>query len=157
MFADRSRAACGFTLLELIVLIVVTGIAIAGVMLVYTRAVVSSVDPLLNKQALALAEGLLEEIQLNSYNPVAGTGAGACPQRQDFNDVDDYNGYSTAACPGYVKIDGTPVPGLGAYNASVTVAAPGLSGVGEAKLITVTVTGPGGVTATFAGYRVNYP
>jgi hypothetical protein len=32
-----------------------------------------------------------------------------------------------------------------------------LNGVAEAKLITVTVDGPGGISARVSGYRVNYP
>ena len=73
-----------------------------------------------------------------------------------LDDVDDYDGYSTAGCPGLVHIDGTSITGLGAYNASVTVALIGLNAVAEAKLITVTVTGPGG-SVVVSGYRVNYP
>jgi MSHA pilin protein MshD len=148
----RTRST-GFTLAELIVLIVVIAIALAGVMLVFSTAVRSSADPLIYKQALAIAEGLLDEIQLNSYNVQAGTG----PNRQDFNDVLDYNGYSTAG--GMVGIDGVAIAGLGAYNVApaVSVTTPGLNGVAEARLITVTVTGPNGVAVTVSGYKVNYP
>jgi MSHA pilin protein MshD len=147
----------GFTLLELVLLVAVLSIAAAAVMLAYTAAVRNSADPVVQKQALLAAEALLEEIQLTSYSPQPGTGAGACPARADFDDADDYNGYSTAACPGLVRIDGTPIAGLGAYNASVTVAVSPLNGVAEAKLISVTIAGPGGFTLTLAGYRVNYP
>jgi MSHA pilin protein MshD len=86
-----------FTLLELIVLVVVLSIAVAAVMLAYSLAVRNSADPIVQKQALASAEALLEEIQLAPYSPQAGTGAGPCPPRQDFNDVDDYNCASMAA------------------------------------------------------------
>lgn len=156
MFADR-RPSSGFSLIELVLVVAVLGIAAAAVMLAYTAAVRSSSDPIVHKQALAAAEALVEEIQLASYSPQAGTGAGACPPRQDFNDVDDYNGYTTAACPGLVRIDGSSIPGMSAYNATVAVSLTGLNGVAEAKLITVTVTGPAGVTITLDGYRVNYP
>lgn len=148
----RRKALRGFTLAELIVLIVVVSIAIAGVMLVYSTAVRGSADPLVNKQALAIAEALLDEIQLTSYSVLPGTG----PNRADFDDVLDYDGYSTAG--GMVTIDGAPIPELAAYNvASVTVTTPGLNGVAEARLIAVTVTGPGAVSIALAGYRVNYP
>jgi hypothetical protein len=56
-----------------------------------------------------------------------------------------------------IAIDGTLVGGLNAYNVTVAVATPGLNGVGEARLITVSVTGPGGAALTLTGYRVNYP
>jgi len=136
--------------------ITVLSIAVVGVMLAYVVAVKNSADPVVTKQALAAAEALLDEVQLNSYNPLPGTAGGACPLRQNFDDVDDYNGYSTAGCPGLVRVDGTPIAGLGAYDASVTVALTGLNGVAEAKLITVTVTGPGG-SVVASGYRINYP
>src|SRR6266850_2108269 len=90
--AMSTRKTRGFTLAELIVLIVVISIALAGVMLAFSAAVRNSADPMVTKQALAIAEGLLDEIQLSSYAAVAGTG----PNRQDFNDVQDYNLYTTA-------------------------------------------------------------
>ena len=149
------RRQRGFTLAEAIVLVVVIAIALGGVMLAFSTAVAGSGDPLVRKQALAIAEGLLDEIQLASYTVQAGTGA----NRQDFNDVLDYNGYSTAG--GMVGIDGVAIPGLGAYNVSpaISVTTPGLNGVAEAYLITVsvTVTGPGATVVTVSGYRVNYP
>ena len=147
------RKKRGFTLAELIVLIVVISIALAGVMLAFSAAVRGSADPFVYKQALAIAEGLLDEIQLNSYAAVPGTG----PNRQDFNDVQDYDGYATAG--GMVGVDGVLIPGLGAYNVSppIAVTTPGLNGVAEAKLIVVSVTGPNSVVVTLSGYRVNYP
>ena len=148
------REARGFSLVELIVLIVVVSIALAGVLMVFATAVRGSADPLVLKQALAIAEALMEEIQLNSYSPLPGVGV--VDPRSNFDDVDDYNGYTTGG-GGIKAIDGTLVAGLGAYNVSVTVATPGLNAVAEAKLITVTVTGPGGVSITLTGYRVNFP
>ena len=149
------REARGFSLVELIVLIVVVSIALAGVLMVFATAVRGSADPLVQKQALAIAEALMEEIQLNSYSPLPGVGV--VDPRSNFDDVDDYNTYTTGG-GGIKAIDGTLVAGLGAYNvSSVTVATPGLNAVAEAKLITVTVTGPGGVSITLTGYRVNFP
>lgn len=144
--------ARGFTLPELIVLIVVLAIAVTGVMVAFTTAVRGSSDPLVAKQALAIAEAMLDEIQLAPYAAQAGTG----PNRQDFNDVLDYDGYGTTG--GMVGIDGVAIPGLAAYNvASVSVTTPGLNGVGEARRIVVSVSGPGGFTLSVEGYKVNYP
>jgi MSHA pilin protein MshD len=145
--------ARGFTLTELVVLIVVIAFALAGVMLAFSTAVGRSADPLPYKQALAIAEGLLDEIQLSSYAAQPGGGA----NRQDFDDVLDYNGYTTAG--GMVGINGVAIPGLGAYNVAppIIVATPGLNGVAEAMLITVSVTGPNNLVVTVSGYRVNYP
>lgn len=139
----------GFTLVELIVLIVVVAVALVGVLIVFQTAVRSSADPQVQKQALAVAEALLDEILLNSYDALPGTGA-----RANYDDVDDYNGYSTAG--GIVDINGAAVPGLSAYNVSVAVATTALSGVAEAKRITVTVTGPHGFPLSLDGCRVRY-
>src|SRR5260221_3761251 len=143
----------GFTLAEVVVLIVVISIALAGVMLAFSATVRGSADPMVTKQALAIAEGLLDEIQLSSYAAVSGTG----PNRQDRNDGDDYNLYTTAG--GMVGVDAGLIHGLGAYNVfpAIAVTTPGLNGVAEAKVIVVSVTGPNGVVVIVSGYRVNYP
>lgn len=60
----RSSRQRGISLVELIIYIVIVGIAAAGVLLVMNRVTASSADPLLRKQALAIAESLLEEAEL---------------------------------------------------------------------------------------------
>lgn len=139
----------GFTLVEVIVLVVVVAIALVGVLLTFQTAVRSSADPQTRKQAIAIAEALLDEILLNAYDPLPGTGA-----RANYDDVADYNGYATAG--GIVDINGAPVPGLGAYDATVAVVTTALAGVGEAMRVTVTVTGPHGFPLALEGYRVRY-
>jgi MSHA pilin protein MshD len=150
-------SARGFTLIEIIVLIVVLSTALAGVLLVFQNTVRSSADPQVYKQALAIAEALLDEILLTSYDPLAGTGA-----RANFDDVDDYAGYTTAG--GMKDINNNPIAGLTAYNvSSVTVAVVTLNDAGatltpvtEAKRVTVTVTGPAGFAISLDGYRLKY-
>jgi MSHA pilin protein MshD len=61
--ASRRRAS-GFTLIELIVFILVVSIALVGVLLVMNVTAARSSDPLVRKQALAVAEALLEEVAL---------------------------------------------------------------------------------------------
>ncbi len=140
----------GFTLVELIIFIVVVSAGMAGILLVMNRIVVTSADPMIQKQSLALAESLLEEIMLKEYaNPSDGyTGL----DRTQFDDVSDYERYSTST--GMVDGSGTPIPGLGGYNISPAVSVvttADLPGV-IAKKITVSTTGPGG-TVTLSGYR----
>jgi MSHA pilin protein MshD len=158
------RKRRGFTLVEMILLIVVLSVAVVGVLLVFQNAVRSSADPQVYKQALAIGEALLDEILLASYDPQPGTGA-----RANFDDVMDYNGYNTAPPGGIVDINGTAVPGLASYNAAVAVvvtsvdsgaapclpAPPGCA-VSEAMRVTVTVTGPSGFTVSLDGYRMRY-
>jgi MSHA pilin protein MshD len=57
----------GVTLVELIVFIVVVGTAAMGVLLAIDVAARSSADPMIQKQALAVAESLLEEAQLQPF------------------------------------------------------------------------------------------
>jgi MSHA pilin protein MshD len=157
------RKRRGFTLVEMILLIVVLSAAVVGVLLVFQNAVRSSADPQVYKQALAIGEGLLDEILLTSYDLQPGTGA-----RANFDNVMDYDGYNTAP-GGIVDINGTAVPGLAGYNAQVAVAvttiaagaaacapAPAGCAVAEAMRVTVTVTGPNGFTVPLDGYRMRY-
>jgi MSHA pilin protein MshD len=63
----RPRAEHGISLVELIVFIVIVGIAVAGVVGALSMATRASADPLVQKQALAIAEALLEEVQLQPF------------------------------------------------------------------------------------------
>jgi MSHA pilin protein MshD len=147
----------GFTLVEVIVLIVVLSAALAGVLLVFQNTVRSSVDAQVQKQALAVAEALLDEILLTSYDPLPGGGG-----RANFDDVDDYIGYSTTG--GMRDIQDNLIPGLDAFNVTnVAVAVVSLNDSGgvltavpEAKRVTVSVTGPGGFATSLDGYRLRY-
>src|SRR5574340_1278200 len=57
----------GLSLIELLVFIVVVGAAVAGVLVAYNQAVKRSADPLERKQAIAIAESLLEEVELQPF------------------------------------------------------------------------------------------
>jgi MSHA pilin protein MshD len=175
--------ARGFTLIELVLFIAIMGIAVAGVLGAYQHAAQDSADPVIKKQALAIAESLLEEIQQMPFtycdpdDPLVSTAASpaACTTAEaigpeagetrysastPFDNVNDYHGYNTAAeiPPGVKDVAGTPIPGLALYNASVAVANAALGGLpaSEGLLITVVVTGPGNVSATVDGYRTRY-
>jgi len=63
----RPRAEDGISLIELIVFIVIVGIAVAGVVGALSMATRASADPMIQKQALAVAEALLEEVQLQPF------------------------------------------------------------------------------------------
>lgn len=62
----RSRER-GVTLIELIVFIVIVSVAVAGILTALNIANRSSTDPMIQKQALAIAEALLEEVQLQPF------------------------------------------------------------------------------------------
>ncbi len=161
MSISERRHGRGISLVELLVFIIVVGVAIAGVLAVMNLTTQKSADPMIRKQALAIAEGMLDEILLKDFsNPPGGfTGAATPANRQYFDDVGDYNGYASA---GVYDLNGTALPLLAAYGISVQVAdaALGPGGaqvpVGQSKRVTVTVTAPGGETVTLSGYRTNY-
>lgn len=156
----RCEAQSGFSLVEVIIFIIIVSVALAGVLGVMNLTILHSADPLIRKQSIAVAESLLEEIeQQNFSNPTGGYSCAAtCTQadRARMDDVSDYDKFSTN---GIYPIDSAVlIPGLTAYNVSVSVTGAALGGIAatDSKLITVTVTGPDGVSVAIAGYRTNY-
>jgi MSHA pilin protein MshD len=151
----------GISLIELIIFIVIISFALVGILLVMNRVTGSSADPLVRKQALAIAESLLDEIELQNFSKPAGgyTGPFTPANRSQFDSVGDYNGFTTT---GILAVDGvTPVAGLAGYNISPAVTVlpttSALAGIpaGSAVVITISVTGPGG-TINLTGYRAAY-
>ena len=165
----------GFSLIEAVVFIAVVAVGISGVLLAITTATRDSVDPLIRKQALAIAESLLEEIEAMPFtfcdpdDPVAPTApnAAACavpeaigPEAGEtryslatpFDNVNDYHGFNMSPI---VDMSNTPIAGLDTYTAAVTTTAVALNGA-NALLISVIVTGPRNTVVTVDGYRTQY-
>lgn len=144
----------GFTLIELVIFIVVVSIGMAGILSVMNTTVKSSADPMVRKQALAIAESLLEEIVQKEY---AACTAVAYPatgwNRALFDCVDDYNGYTVGVV---TDAAGSAVSGLAGYSIAppVVISTPVINAQ-TVKKIVVSVTGPQGVIA-LTGYRGNY-
>lgn len=178
---DRGRQA-GLTLVELVVFIVVLGIGVGGILLVLNVGTQASADPAVRKQVLAIAESLLEEVELMPFsfcdpddpNAATATGPAGCtvveaigPEGESryavplFDNVNDYHGFDSANPPAGIRdITGAPAPGLNAYRGQVTVQAIDLNGItqasGDALLITVTVSGPNNVAITLQGIRTRH-
>jgi len=57
----------GITLIELVIFMVIVGIAVAGILSSINFNIFHSADPVVKKQALAIAEALLEEIELMPF------------------------------------------------------------------------------------------
>jgi len=148
-----SRRSRGLTLIELALFIVIVGAGTAGVLSVLNYAVSHSADPFPVKQALSVAEAMLDEILAKSYTPLPGTGS-----RSAFDDVGDYNGFTMT---GVTTIGGSALAGLSNYRVDVAVTPIGaltLNGA-QVRLVTVTVTTPpavGGQAYQLSGYRANY-
>ena len=161
-----ANAECGFSLVEAIVFIVIVSVALAGVLSVMNLTTQRSADPLIRKQAIAVAESLLEEISLQNFTKPSGGFPGPYTQanRQYFDSIGDYN--SLPPSTGIYPIDsGTVILGLEGYKlVSVTVAPAALGPASNlitvasngARIITVTVQGPDGVSVALSGYRTAY-
>ena len=148
----RRPAQRGMTLIEIVLAIVVLGVGLAGVLIAFSTVTRGSADPVVAQQMLAIAEEMLEEIELKPYAAAANTAPAACA-RNTYNDVLDYNGYTTS---GQVcTIDGSAIPSLAGYSVRVQVQAGTLVGVGAARRIDVTVT-RGTSSLTLTGWRTDF-
>ncbi len=146
--ADRHEG--GFTLIELVISMVVVAIALGGVLMVINYSVRHSADPMLQHQAVAIAESYLEEVLLRPYKDPDGSDGETV--RNLLDDVDDYEGWSDA---GARDQEGTAISGLEAYRISVAVDDATLNTV-ACKKVTVTVRHAGGIELTLSGYRMDY-
>ena len=174
MCIDGRRRQRGLTLIELVMFIVIVGVALAGVLTVFNVTTKSSADPMIRKQMLAIAEALLEEVQLQAFtlcdpdDPAAttATSAVACatpeaigPEAGEtrggattpFDNVNDYHGLAGITS----SITGVAMPS--GYSAAINVAQDALNGIAapESLRITVTVT-RGADSLTLEGYRTRH-
>lgn len=155
----RSLRQRGISLIELIMFVVIIAFGLTGILVVMNQVMRHSADPLVHKQAIAAAESLLEEIELQDFVSQSGvTNAVSQANRaNEYHIVKDYNGFATV---GIYPVSGVaPIAGLESYSASVTVADAGLGGIaaGSAVLITVTVTNLlGEPPIRLSGYRTAY-
>lgn len=160
----------GATLVELVVFIVVVSVAVAAVLLAMNAVTRGSPDPMMRKQALAIAEALLEEVELMPFtfcdpddanvstaqSATTGIGTTVCatwieqmgPEavqgetRYNANfPLDNVNDYNGFNMNPIVDITNNPIAGLGAYTAGVTV--------------TVPAAGLGGIAATDGNGQAN--
>lgn len=177
MSSSRQR---GISLVEAVIFTVVVGIGIAGMAVLYNQLTLASVDPLIRKQALAIANSLMEEIQLRPFTfcdpddaqVLTAASAAACAIPEGigveagetryadprFDNVSDYQGFAMSPIK---DVNNNDVLGLAGYAANVTVANAGgdfpAAIPGDAALlITVTVTGPANVSVSLQGYRLRY-
>jgi MSHA pilin protein MshD len=165
----RPRAEHGISLIELIVFIVIVSTAVAAVLGALSMATRASADPLIQKQALAIAEALLEEVELMPFtycdpddpNAATALNAAGCtaggaevigaetvapygPESRfsgttPFDNVNDYHTYSMV---GITDITGAAIAGLANYTAGVTVANQALGAITAAsgEALLITVT-----------------
>lgn len=155
----KLRRQRGVTLIELIMFIVIIGAALAGLLQVLNFTTKESADPVRQKQALMIAEGLLEEVRLAGFTwcdptdpkmaeaasaadcsipEVFGQGNGSEPVgNRPYDNVNDY-----VDAPGVAKaafnnaggeladMNGNPM-GVTGYSATVTIRPAVLNGTGS--------------------------
>jgi MSHA pilin protein MshD len=165
----RPSGQRGLTFVELVFFMVIVAVGLAGILSVLNVTTSRSADPLIRKQMLAIAEGVMEEVRLQSFGwcdpddanfttAVSAAGcAGGTPAEtrgnavNPWDQVTDYNGAAINS-----SLAGTAFPP--GYGATVQVLqADDLGGVagGEALRIQVTVTF-GAETFVLEGYRTRY-
>jgi MSHA pilin protein MshD len=119
----------GLTIIELVMFIVIMGVAAAGILQVLNMANRNSADPILRKQAMLIAEAYMEEVQLASFtfcdpadtNAATAVNTGVGPtgcsavagveewgrEAGNVRPFDNINDYVPRTNPAYVP--GTPV------------------------------------------------
>ncbi len=173
-----SRRLGGFTLIETIVFLLVVGIGVAGLLSAMSTAIRFSADPLPQKQALALAESLIEEITsagftfcqpqdqnflsaTNTAQCSAGMAEGVKPDGAETRPYDNVNDYvekfgeqkeiaATDLSSGIAAPNG--------YRAWVTISEFGIAGISptESLLVNVLVTGPNNTRISLDGFRTRH-
>lgn len=141
----------GVSLFELVVFILVVGLASGALFKAIGYGAMHSADPIAKVRAMELAQSKLDEILAVKYDGNTPTGdipacdstdpgAAICtnnPADGGMDDVDDYHGTSDTPYVGYTR------------EVTVTTAA-------NEKLIQVEVLTPQGLTFTLAAYRANF-
>ena len=140
----------GASLLELIITIVVISIALSGLLSVMNLTVSHSADPVVQQQAIAIAESYLEEILLLPIVDPDGSNVGET--RSTFDNTDDYNGLNNN---GAYDQTNNAIAGLGNYNVTIAVTDQTVSAI-TMKVITVTVNRSGINPITLSAYRADY-
>lgn len=185
ILASSCRRQRGVSFIEFIIFVVIISTALIGILEVMNLAATHSSDPLIRKQALAIAESLLEEVELMPFsycdpddaNAATALSAANCTAGMDQDNgggalgpvpagetrgsatspFDNVADYAGFSMATVADIAGNTYPG---YSAAVTVTREGaaLLGVAEgaALKITVTVDGPGGTQVVLDGYHTRF-
>lgn len=183
--SSKARSG-GVSLIEVVIFIVVVAIGFTALFLLQSNTVRGTVDPLVRKQALAIASSLMEEIQLRGFtycdpddpNVFTASSTGDCTAvenpgleageshatRKTLDNVNDYANFPGMSGGGIVDISGAQISAadLNGYTVSIAVANVGageltqVTDTTDGLRITVTVSGPAGVSVSLVGYRLRY-
>jgi len=151
----------GFTLIELILFIVIVGVATTGLFSAINSSTVNNVNPLFQVRALELAQAQMDEIIGKRYDdkspnggfppcdsgetiPVIAPLCDSSDDKEDLSDIDDYHGFNTVPSSAY-----------GGFTIAVTVSNETLNSR-PMKLITVTVDSAVSEPVVLSAYRGNF-
>ncbi len=165
----------GFTLMETIISIIIVAVAVVGILSVIYNVTQKGINPVMELKACELGQAMLDEIMLKRWDEDTPLGGGHIDvslanigtetgetNREDFDDVDDYNGYSDGTGSEPLKDEaGNVLTGFTGFSRSVTVTfekptgAPSGIDSRNYKKITVKVTLPTGEEINFVSYKTN--
>lgn len=165
------RRQNGVTLVELIITIVIIGIAMSALVSALSTGISRSAQPMLEGKALELSQAYLDEIQAMRFDDQSPIGGGAVlaanspctvsnegQSRASFDDVDDYNGVNDS--PPVLIESSIDMSTYVNYQVMVSVACAGtelsLASNELAKRINVTVVLPSGESRDVAIYKGNF-
>jgi MSHA pilin protein MshD len=159
---QKFQGSKGFSLIELVISIVVLGIALGALSSSLFLGVGRSSDPLWQSKAIQLSQAYLDEILSMRYqedSPLGGGSVGTCiingsedleSSRILYDDVDDYHGLSEQA--GFLDI-ATPANYAG-YTVNIDVTC--YEADANRKLIAVTITSPSNQNIVFSVIRADF-
>jgi len=167
----------GLTLIELVITIVVLGIALSALVSALTTGIGRSAQPMWEGKALELSQAYLDEILAKKFDDTTPLGGGQvllaaspCTQSSEgqaramFDDVDDYHGVSDA--PPLLTDSGISMARYSNYQVDITVLCAGtdlgtsngslLTDASLAKRITVSISVPSGEVRSVTAYKGNF-
>lgn len=175
----RKRRA-GFTIVELVIFIVIISIAVVGILSVMNLTTSHSADPQIRKQALSIAEALMEEVSLAKFTycdpadpdaerATAVTDCHTAPEvagpetafgdSRPYDNVNDYSADYTNEYPIAISDVNTNTPAnLNNYTARIRITQEALNGISpDASLhIRIRVLYDGTEIVVLDGYRTRY-
>lgn len=141
--------AHGTTLIELILSIVIIAFGLSGILMTLIFVSGKSADPLIEQQALAIADTYMEEILSKSYPTIGPPCPAPVSTRALFTSICDYDSLSES---GIEDQFGDPVSELDDYHISVEV----LFIDSDRVRVDVKVAHPNLGSREFSAYRYNY-
>jgi len=148
----------GFTLIEMIIAMVVLAAA-SGILFSFSATTARSADPMIQQQAITIAQGYLEEAMLKPYSDPDGGETNSCEEgaRISYDDVADYDCINDTN--GALDQFGGSLVGLGNYNIAISISTTNIGAPAvTARRIDVTVTHDtfADINLVLTAYRTGY-